>query len=124
MISLMLTSGNDRDPAPCRHGGRMTLSSSDTVCRSDRIAQRLFDERQLVIGVDDSMLHRFNETGTFIWGLLEKPCTVGEICRAVADHFGGGTADGILADVTAFVALLKKKRLVSIGASRGVNHGR
>jgi|GEM_PF-1439825 hypothetical protein len=92
----------------------MVLSPNDIVSRSTRIAQRLFEERMLVITAQDSQLHRFNEVGTFIWQLLEKPMTVDEISKAVGKHFDGFDPKKSLQEISDFLISLEKKKCVSI----------
>ena len=92
----------------------MAISSEDIVSRSTRIAQRLFEGRMLVITAEDSLLHRFNEAGTFIWQSLEKPVTVGAICSAIERHFEGFSAKDNIGDLRLFLAALEKKGCVEI----------
>jgi Coenzyme PQQ synthesis protein D (PqqD) len=92
----------------------MALSPAIIVSRSTRIAQRLFEERMLVISAQDSKLHRFNEVGTFIWQLLEKPATVGAICAAIEEHFDGFDAGKSFQEISDFLVSLEKKKCVSI----------
>lgn len=92
----------------------MSLSPSDTIARSTRIAQRLFEDRMLVITAKDSMLHRFNEVGTFIWRQLEKPMTAGAICSAVGRHFEGYDAEEHSAELLSFLESLGEKGCVEI----------
>jgi hypothetical protein len=97
----------------------MSLSSNDTVSRSAKIAHRLFEDRMLVITAKDSMLHRFNEVGTFVWQLLEKPQTVGAICAGVASHFDGFIKAKHSSDLHCFLEALEKKRCVEILRQEG-----
>lgn len=92
----------------------MDLSPSDTITRATRIAQRLFEDRMLVITAKDSMLHRFNEVGTFIWQSLETPMTAGAISSAVGRHFEGFNAEEHSADLRLFLEALEKKGCVEI----------
>jgi hypothetical protein len=80
----------------------VTLKPTDVVSRSSRLAGRLFEERMLVITPSDSMLHRFNETGTFIWQQLEKPASLAALCAAMAEHFEGFDPEKDSADVYRF----------------------
>ena len=92
----------------------MVLSPAAIVSRSTRIAQRLFEERMLVITAQDSRLHRFNEVGTFIWQLLERPMTVETICKAIEEHFDGFDAGKSFQEISDFLVSLEKKKCVSI----------
>lgn len=97
----------------------MSIQPGDTVSRHDNLAQRLFEERMLVITAQDSMLHRFNEVGTFIWQLLDQPKTVGEISGALMEHFDGVDEKKLNADVAAFLEELRRKNLIDISPGYG-----
>ena len=87
----------------------MTISTYDTLCRAPDLAGRLFEERMLVITAADSMLHSFNEAGTFIWQILEKPKRTQDIVAALADHFQGFDTKKNNREVIAFLEDLEKK---------------
>lgn len=91
-----------------------SIGLTDTVVRSPRLAGRLFEERMLVITPADSMLHRLDEAGTFIWSLLETPRTAGSLIDAVADHFDGFDKEKNGPEVLAFLAEIAAKGLVEI----------
>jgi hypothetical protein len=90
------------------------ISLGDTIVRSPRLAQRLFEERMLVITPKDSMLHRLDETGTFIWQQLETPQTAGHLLDAVAGHFNGFDKKEHARDILDFLANLAEIGLVEI----------
>lgn len=92
----------------------MNLSRKDKIERSGNVAQRLFEEQMLVINPKDSLLHRFNEVGTFIWQILETPKTVEEICEKVKEHFEDADEKQVFKDVTGFIAKLEEKKLITI----------
>lgn len=87
---------------------------ADTISRSPRIAQRVFEERMLVITVDDSKLHRFNEVGTYIWQQLETPKTLREIVDLVAEHFDGCNRTTLNKELARFLEKLASKKLITI----------
>ena len=92
----------------------MNISKENKIERSGNVAQRLFEEQMLVINPKDSLLHRFNEVGTFIWQILETPKTVEEICAKVKEHFEDADEKQVFEDVTGFVNKLNGKKLVTI----------
>ena len=92
----------------------MSLSKKTIIERVENVAQRLFEEQMLVINPKDSLLHRFNEVGTFIWQILETPKTVEEICEKVKEHFENADEKQVFRDVTGFIAKLEEKKLVRI----------
>ncbi len=95
----------------------MNLSKYNIIVRSEKIAQRLFEERMLVITAKDSMLHRFNEVGTCIWQLLETPKTINEICNKIGKNFEEVNEKQIYTDIVDFIAKLEDKKLVKIYSS-------
>jgi Coenzyme PQQ synthesis protein D (PqqD) len=92
----------------------MTLSPTDIIIKNPKIAQRLFDERMLVITAKDSMLHRFNEVGTFIWSVLDKPISMQEVCDSVEEHFRGVETSKSSQEILDFIQTLEKKGLIAI----------
>jgi hypothetical protein len=92
----------------------MQLSPNDLITKNTRIAQRLFEERMLVITAKDSMLHRFNEAGTFIWTILDKPISIKEICKALEENFNCFGAQKNYKEISDFITALKEKDLVRI----------
>jgi hypothetical protein len=94
----------------------MTITPESTICRAPNLAQRLFEGQMLVISSRDSMLHRFNEVGTFIWAQLEKTLTIRALCSAIGDRFEGFNPTRNQSEIAAFLAELEKKGLVKIFA--------
>lgn len=92
----------------------MNIKEKDKIKRVTNVAQRLFEEQMLVITPKDSLLHRFNEVGTFIWQILDTPKTIEEICKAVKEHFEGVDDEQVLKDVTEFAVKMEEKKLVII----------
>ncbi len=92
----------------------MNLSEKTKIQRVENVAQRLFEEQMLVITPKDSLLHRFNEVGTYIWQILDTPKTVEDICAEVNEHFEDIDEKQIFEDITGFIAKLEEKKLVKI----------
>jgi hypothetical protein len=90
------------------------LSDGTIVSRSPRVAHRLFEDRMLVITVDDSRLHRLNEVGTYIWGQLESPKSVRELSALVMENFSGCTKEAARTDTADFVGKMSEKGLVTL----------
>lgn len=90
----------------------MNVNSTSVISRTTNIAQRLFEERMLVITPKNSMLHRFNEVGTYIWRLLETPKTTGELRTAITEHFDGVDETRLKEDIVVFLEKLAEKKLV------------
>ncbi len=92
----------------------MTRNKNETIVRADNVAQRLFEERMLVITPRNSMIHRFNEVGTFIWRLLETPKTKDEICSSIMEHFDKVNSETLHTDIAVFLKKLQEKKLVEV----------
>jgi hypothetical protein len=92
----------------------MSLSHSSIITKNPKIAQRLFEEKMLVITAKDSMLHRFNEVGTFIWSAIDKPLSIQDICNSIEDHFNGFEIKKSSQEIFDFIKALEKKGLVTI----------
>ena len=92
----------------------MKILKETKIERVKNVAQRLFEERMLVITPKDSLLHRFNEVGTFIWQILDTPKTVEEIYKKVKEHFEDADDEQVFEDVTDFLSKMEEKKLVTI----------
>jgi hypothetical protein len=91
-----------------------TAGPNDTISRSPRLAERLFEERMLVITPKDSMLHRLDAVGTFIWQQLESPRTGSQLIDAVAGNFDGFDKQENGPEIYAFLADIAGRGLVEI----------
>jgi DNA-binding PadR family transcriptional regulator len=60
------------------------------------------------------MLHRFDEVGTFIWSIIDKPLYIKEICDSLEKHFNGFEIKKSLQEILDFIQALEKKGLVTI----------
>jgi hypothetical protein len=92
----------------------MKLSVHDRVSKNEHIAQRMFDDQMLVITAKDSMLHKLDDVGTFIWSSIEKSPSIKEICELLQESFEGFDSRKNFSDVCDFVETLEKKKLVVV----------
>ena len=90
------------------------LTPTAVVARSPRLAGRLFEERMLLITPKDSMLHRLDEVGSFIWQQLEAPQEIGTIIDAVSAHFDGFGKKENAGEIMSFLLELESKGLIEI----------
>jgi hypothetical protein len=95
----------------------MSIKPDDIIIKNPNIAQRLFEERMLVITAKDSMLHRFNEVGTHIWQILDNNLSVKEICNSIKENFEGFDPIKDYNDIISFLDTLEKKHLIMISKS-------
>ena len=93
----------------------MKLLDSTFLSRAPRLAQRLFEGRMLIISPADSMLHRLDETGTFIWEQLETPQTLGVLLDRLDAHYNGFDRAAQAEEVFDFVkSMVEKKLMVAV----------
>jgi hypothetical protein len=92
----------------------MVLTENDIITKNPKIAQRIFEERMLVITAKDSMLHRFNEVGTFIWCIIDKPLSIQGICDSIEGYFNGFEIKTSSQEIFDFIQTLERKGLVTI----------
>ena len=92
----------------------MTISKDSIVARAPNLAQRLFEERMLVISPRDSMLHRFNEVGTFVWQTIEQGTALNDILVSVQERFQGFDSKKNRTGIIAFLEELETKGLVTV----------
>ena len=92
----------------------MPLSPNDIITKNPKIAQRMFEERMLVITAKDSMLHRFNEVGTHMWSVIDKPLSIQDILSSIEEHFNGFEINKSSQEILDFIQTLEKKGLVTI----------
>lgn len=92
-----------------------------TVKRNPRTAWREYDGTTLVITPDDSMLHKLNSTGTFVWGLLgEHGVLADDLLKAMAQRFDG-ERETMQRDLEGFLEQLSSKGVVMMESPCG-NH--
>jgi hypothetical protein len=81
----------------------------------DDLAIRRIENDVFILVRDDSTLHSFNETGTFIWDQLQSGTPVGKIPQMIADRFEINI-DAARNDMIEFINDLEKTGLISISA--------
>jgi len=89
----------------------MTIDKDTRISQSEGLAERLFEGMMLVITAQDSMLHRFDTMGTWIWEQLAQPISFQALLTRVQQTFEDidATVDQDLAD---FLHTLEKKKLI------------
>ncbi len=96
----------------------MAVLPTDLVSKNTHVAQRMFDERMLVITAKDSMLHKLNDVGTFIWKTIDKPLSVGKLGNLIQNTYEGFDSEHDLPVVCDFLQALEHKNLVLIQRSQ------
>ena len=82
------------------------------------VAWRAIGEEVVVITPNDSVLHTFNRTGSFVWQQVTGRETVGEIARRLCKEYAVAP-ETALADVVEFVETLSQKGLLTLSGQRG-----
>lgn len=55
---------------------------------SEEITYRIIDREAIILNLKTGSYYSLNETGTFIWGLLEKRIDIADIANGLAEEFG------------------------------------
>jgi PqqD family protein of HPr-rel-A system len=71
------------------------------------------DEEAIVIDPRTREVHLLNETAARIWDLLETPCSVDELCAALAEEYEGASPEALRLEVEGFLADLGGRGLLS-----------
>ena len=82
------------------------------VVTSDQITSQLGDE-SVILNLSDGMYYGLDLIGTRIWGLLDRPRAVREICGVIQDEYEVGPAECEQA-VLALLRDLNARALVEI----------
>lgn len=86
----------------------------DTIfTKNKNAAFRIIESNAVVLTPEDSYLHTMNETGTFIWELLDGKSTVDEITEKVYEAFEIDK-DSAQKDVRHFIEDLLRRRLIFV----------
>lgn len=75
------------------------------------LAFRTISGKAYIVNPRDSILHELNETGTFIWNMLEKSVSENEIISALSKEFAV-SRDEAARDAREFLSELRKKKLL------------
>jgi hypothetical protein len=75
------------------------------------LAGRIISNQAYVVNTKNSVLHEFNETGTFIWKLIEKNRSKADILRELINEFEV-SAEKAQRDLDEFLAKLEKNEII------------
>ncbi|MFH1369180.1 MAG: PqqD family protein [Elusimicrobiota bacterium] len=76
------------------------------------LAYRTINGKAYIVNPKDSTLHELNETGTFIWELLESPAGEKEISAKLAAEYRIPRSKA-REDAVKFLSSLKRKKLLA-----------
>src|SRR5476651_110435 len=92
-------------------GAIQVLDASSVFRRSTEQVSCNLDEEVAIIDLEKSRYFGLAGVGAHIWLALEQPCSVGEICASVVDHFDVAP-EACRDDVIKFLADLQEVGLV------------
>lgn len=70
-----------------------------TVSRNSAVDFAPMKNESVLFQPQTSQFCLLNVTATFLWGQLERPCTISEIAEKVCDHFDGVSLTDAIRDV-------------------------
>jgi hypothetical protein len=92
----------------------MQLSTTVRASRDQLSAE--MSEEAVILELETGTYYSVNEVGAFVWGRLQEPRTVSEICRDVCEEFEVDESR-CETDVLAFLGRLQREGLIEIAES-------
>lgn len=92
----------------------MTLTLDSLVRQDDEALSTDLEGRTVLMSVEHGQYFGANELGSRIWGLMEEPLSVAELCRRIVAEYEVEPAV-CEADVLAFLEDLLEKGLIRLG---------
>ena len=89
------------------------LHESTIVSRAPNTAFRELEGKMFIVGATSSKLVMLNETGTAVWGFLDRPLSLGEIADRLVETFEV-ERESALQDCRSFVEALASRQLLQI----------
>ena len=86
------------------------MDATRTIVSGSVLSEVLADEAVL-LDLASGNYYALNESGTFIWNLLERGCSEAELRRALAERYPGRLA-ALEADLAFFLDRLADKQLI------------
>lgn len=86
-------------------------SLDSVVCRNKDLAWRVIEGSAFIVDSGGSMLHELNDTGSFIWELINAKHTLKEIASLVSEEFDVSQSQAEK-DVLNFIKELEAKAIV------------
>ncbi len=83
----------------------------EKLTKTDNIAWRVIEGQAFIINTKTSTLHELDETGTFIWKLIEKGSSIEETAKELSERFDVSTGQAVK-DIRDFITELEKKGIL------------
>ena len=99
----------------------MSIKKDSVFAKSNAVASRRIEEETIVMKVErfpksdheDRVIRYFNNTGTFIWELIDSKRNAGQVIEEVVKNFEI-SLDAATKEVSEFLETLLKEDLVSL----------
>jgi hypothetical protein len=95
----------------------MPLTLDSQIVRAGDVTSAEVDDEMVMMSLASDAYFGLDDIGTRIWALLEKPITLGEVCRALQGEYDV-TPEQCARDVLLFVTELAEKGLVHAAEAR------
>ena len=64
-----------------------SLSSASVVARSNGFIEAAIDNEVVALNIEQGSCYGLNQVGSRIWGLLEKPVCIGDLCATLVTEY-------------------------------------
>jgi Coenzyme PQQ synthesis protein D (PqqD) len=81
------------------------------IIKTNHLAARIIEGKAFIINTKNSTLHELDETGTFIWKLIEKKKSLEEMTSLITSEFDV-TSTQAENDLHEFLEALKQKGII------------
>lgn len=89
------------------------LKSETILSRNERILTNEIGTETVMMSIDEGRYYGLNKTGNYIWRILEKPLSFGDLCANVAAEFNL-TERQCKEDVEPFIEELTKEKILKV----------
>ncbi len=89
------------------------IQLSDIITKVSNIATAEIDGELVMMNLNSNAYYGLDDIGSEIWGLLETPLTVSQLCQTLADMFDVGEKT-LQEDVRSFLSSLLKEKMIEL----------
>jgi len=95
-------------------GNSVVLSLSTKIYKNKNIISNQIDGETVIMRIEENDYFQLDETGTYIWNIIDKPISVIEISDKIIEHFGISREQSEN-DMLNFINELSRKKIVITG---------
>jgi len=95
-------------------GNSVVLSLSTKVYKNKNIISNQIDGETVIMRIEENDYFQLDETGTYIWNIIDKPISVIEISDKIIEHFAISREQSEN-DMLNFINELSRKKIVITG---------